>query len=59
MLIEWMTMTPDEFSARSKGSPIERAKRRGLLPNVSVTLGHGGSLEAVPALAVALNKESR
>ena len=56
-LIEWMTMTQEEFSARFKGSPIKRAKRRGLLRNVAVALGNGGSPEAVPALAVALNDE--
>jgi epoxyqueuosine reductase len=56
-LIEWMTMTQEEFSARFKGSPIKRAKRRGLLRNVAVALGDWGAPEAVPALAVALNDE--
>ncbi|HEU4883993.1 MAG TPA: tRNA epoxyqueuosine(34) reductase QueG [Longimicrobium sp.] len=56
-LIEWMTMTQEEFSARFKGSPIKRAKRRGLLRNVAVALGNWGAAEAVPALAVALNDE--
>jgi epoxyqueuosine reductase len=56
-LIEWMTMTQEEFSARFKGSPIKRAKRRGLLRNVAVALGNWGSPEAVPALAIALNDE--
>jgi hypothetical protein len=39
-LIEWMTMTQEEFSARFKGSPIKRARRRGLLRNVAVALGN-------------------
>ncbi|WP_331123309.1 HEAT repeat domain-containing protein [Longimicrobium sp.] len=52
-----MTMTQEEFSARFKGSPIKRAKRRGLLRNVAVALGNWGVPEAVPALAVALNDE--
>jgi epoxyqueuosine reductase len=52
-----MTMTQEEFSARFKGSPIKRAKRRGLLRNVAVVLGNWGSPEAVPALAVALKDE--
>jgi epoxyqueuosine reductase len=52
-----MTMTQEEFSARFKGSPIKRAKRRGLLRNVAVALGNRGAPEAVPALAVALNDE--
>jgi epoxyqueuosine reductase len=56
-LIEFMTMTQEEFSARFKGSPIKRAKRRGLLRNVAVALGNWGAPEAVPALAVALNDE--
>lgn len=56
-LIEWMTMTQAEFSARFKGSPIKRTKRRGLLRNVAVALGNWGAPEAVPALAVALNDE--
>jgi epoxyqueuosine reductase len=56
-LIEWMTMTQEEFSARFKGSPIKRAKRRGLLRNVAVALGNWRSPEAVTALAVALNDE--
>ena len=56
-LVEWMTMTQEEFSARFKGSPVKRAKRRGLLRNVAVALGNWGAPEAVPALAVALNDE--
>ncbi len=50
-------MTQEEFSARFRGSPIKRAKRRGLLRNVAVALGNWGSRDAVPALAVALNDE--
>jgi len=49
-LIEWMTMTQEEFSRRFKNSPIKRTKRRGLLRNVAVALGNWGSPEAVPAL---------
>jgi epoxyqueuosine reductase len=56
-LIEWMTMTQEEFSRRFKGSPIKRAKRRGLLRNVAVALGNWGAPAAVPALAAALNDE--
>jgi epoxyqueuosine reductase len=52
-----MTMTQEEFSARFKGSPIKRTKRRGLLRNVAVALGNWGAPEAVPALAIALNDE--
>ena len=56
-LIEWMTRTQAEFSARFKNSPIKRTKRRGLLRNVAVALGNWGAPEAVPALAAALNDE--
>jgi epoxyqueuosine reductase len=56
-LIEWMGMSQEEFSARFKGSPIKRAKRRGLLRNVAVALGNWGSPAAVPALAAALSDE--
>jgi len=56
-LIAWMGMSQEEFSVRFKGSPIKRAKRRGLLRNVAVALGNWGSPEAVPALAAALNDE--
>jgi len=56
-LVEWMTMTQEEFSRRFKDSPIKRTKRRGLLRNVAVALGNWGSAEAVPALAAALNDE--
>lgn len=45
-LIKWMTMTPEEFSACFKGSPIKRAKRRGLLRNVGEWRTRG---PAVPA----------
>jgi epoxyqueuosine reductase len=50
-LIELMGMDQAEFSRRFKGSPVKRAKRRGLLRNVAVALGNWGSPEAVPALA--------
>lgn len=56
-LIDWMMMTQEEFSARFKGSPIKRAKRRGLLRNVAVALGNWGSPEAVPALVSALSDD--
>ena len=56
-LIEWMTMTQEEFSRRFKDSPIKRTKRRGLLRNVAVALGNWASPDAVPVLALALNDE--
>ena len=56
-LIDWMGMSQDDFSRRFKGSPIKRAKRRGLLRNVAVALGNWGAPEAVPALQRALHDE--
>ena len=43
-------MTEEEFRERFRGSPIKRAKRRGLLRNVCVALGNIGDAQAVPAL---------
>lgn len=53
-LIPLLSLTEDEFRARFRGSPILRAKRRGLLRNACVALGNLGRAEAVPALAAAL-----
>jgi epoxyqueuosine reductase len=53
-LIELLSLTQEEFSARFRGSPVKRAKRRGLLRNVAVALGNWGSPEAVPVLSRAL-----
>jgi epoxyqueuosine reductase len=53
-LIALLSLTKEEFLRRFRGSPIRRAKRRGFLRNVAVALGNSGSLEAVPALALAL-----
>jgi epoxyqueuosine reductase len=54
-LIELMGLDEEAFAARFSGSPIKRAKRRGLLRNVAVALGNWGSREPVPALAKALD----
>ena len=54
-LIELLRITDAEFRHRFAGSPITRAKRRGLLRNVAVALGTLRAAEAVPALARALD----
>jgi epoxyqueuosine reductase len=54
-LMELMGLSEEEFASRFSGSPVKRAKRRGLLRNVAVALGNWGSPEAVPALARALD----
>jgi epoxyqueuosine reductase len=56
-LIELMGMDQAEFSRRFKGSPVKRAKRRGLLRNVAVALGNWGSPEAVPVLVRSLQDD--
>ena len=54
-LIPLLSLTDAEFRQRFHGSPILRAKRRGLLRNVAVALGNLKSLEAVPALIASLD----
>ncbi len=54
-LLDLIMLSDDGFRARFKGSPILRAKRRGLLRNVAVALGNWGDAQAVPALRRALN----
>jgi epoxyqueuosine reductase len=56
-LIELMGLTQEEFSRRFRGSPVKRAKRRGLLRNVAVALGNWGSPDAVSALLAALQDD--
>lgn len=53
-LIPLLALTEEEFRRRFKGSPIRRAKRKGLLRNVAVALGNLQRVEAVPALTQAL-----
>ena len=48
-------MTQDEFSAAFKGSPMKRAKLRGLRRNAAVVLGNVGTVEDVPVLQQSLN----
>ncbi len=53
-LVDLMGLSDDEFSAVFSGSPVKRAKRRGLLRNVAVALGNWlGSVEEPPEDAVA------
>jgi len=56
-LIELLSIDEKEFRRRFHGSPILRAKRRGLLRNVAVALGNNAGLQAVPALTDALNDQ--
>lgn len=49
-LVELLSIRQSEFDRRFKGTPLERAKRTGLLRNACVALGNVGSREALPAL---------
>jgi epoxyqueuosine reductase len=56
-LVEELSLTPEAFNRKFKGSPVKRAKRRGYLRNVAVALGNAGDPAAIPALAEALDGE--
>jgi epoxyqueuosine reductase len=50
---ELLTMSDEDFRTAFKGSPMKRAKLRGLKRNAAVVLGNIGSEEDVPVLAAA------
>ena len=52
---ELLAMNPSEFSAAFKGSPMKRAKLRGLKRNAAVVLGNIGSTDDVSVLTAALD----
>lgn len=54
-LSELLSMDQAAFSRRFRGSPIKRAKRRGLLRNAAVALGNRGTADDIPALSGALS----
>lgn len=49
-LVALLGMDEAGFKARFAGTPLARAKRRGLLRNVCVALGNAGDARALPAL---------
>ncbi len=53
-LLALLALDEDAFRRRFAGSPVKRAKRRGLLRNVTIALGNWGDPAAVPGLAGAL-----
>ena len=56
-LVSLLSLDEEEFRRRFRGSPILRAKRKGLLRNVAVALGNTKNPEALPALVRALDDE--
>ena len=54
---ELLAMSQTEFSAAFTGSPMKRAKRRGLARNAAVALGNVGTADDVPALEAALRHD--
>ncbi|MBN2326716.1 MAG: tRNA epoxyqueuosine(34) reductase QueG [Candidatus Omnitrophica bacterium] len=54
-LIQLMRITEEQFRIQFKGSPIKRAKRRGLLRNAAVALGNSRDPRAVPVLVEKLD----
>ena len=52
-LIELLQLDDASFNRRFAGTPVLRAKRRGLLRNVCVALGNIGDAAALPALETA------
>ncbi len=54
-LTEELSLTPQAFNQRFKGTPVKRTKRRGYLRNVAVALGNLGAMHHLPVLQQALN----
>lgn len=57
VLREELRLTPQEFNRKFKGSPIQRARRRGYLRNVAVALGNQQDTSTVHDLAETLLNE--
>lgn len=51
---EILTMDDEAFRAAFKGSPMKRARRRGLARNAAVVLGNIGATDDIPVLSYAL-----
>ena len=54
---ELLGMSQPEFSAASKGSPMKRAKLRGLKRNAAEVLGNVGTIDDIPVLEAALDDD--
>jgi len=49
--------TDEQFQKRFAGTPLMRAKRRGLLRNACIVAGNSGDKSLIPVLAAALERE--
>lgn len=56
-LITELSLSPEEFNRKFKGSPVKRTKRRGYLRNVAVALGNLGDSSSTAFLAKSLETE--
>lgn len=56
-LTDELTLTPQAFNAKFKGSPIQRSKRRGYLRNLAIVAGNRRDTQAVAALVGILKDE--
>ena len=54
---DFLALDQETFSAAFKGSPIKRAKLRGLQRNASVVLGNVGTTDDIPRLDAALDHD--
>jgi epoxyqueuosine reductase len=50
-----MRLSPEAWDEFTRGSPVRRSRREGLLRNVAAALGNWGSEDAVPPLTEALS----
>lgn len=56
-LVKELSLTPQEFNHKFKGSAVKRTKRRGYLRNIAVALGNRKGASAVAVLTRALQDE--
>lgn len=56
-LIAELSLSPQEFNHKFKGSPVKRTKRRGYLRNITVALGNMKPIAAIPPLTHTLLRE--
>lgn len=56
-LAELVSLTPEAFKQRFRGTALERTKRRGLLRNVCVAMGNSGNADFIPLLEALLDDQ--